>query len=81
MNNELLVLATNYDNKANFLPYRNIGRISVMAGGITEEGVQHYSVVFYDFNGSELAKNEGFPSYDLAIQAVTNLGILIKECR
>jgi len=81
MNNELLILATNYNNEAAFLPYRNIGRISVMAGGITEEGVQHYSVVFYDLDGSELARNEGFPSYDLAVHAVTNLGILTKECR
>jgi len=39
MNNELLVLATNYDNKANFLPYRNIGRISVKAGGITSDKI------------------------------------------
>jgi len=81
MYNPILILAKNYrDEEAIFIPYENIGKISVIADGKTESGEQHYSVVFLDKDNDELARNQGFPSFDRAMEGVRRLGINITEC-
>jgi len=76
-----MILARNYgaEGDAVFLPYHNVGKIQVIADG-EENGQQHYSVIFYDNDGDELTRNQGFPSFDRAVQAVQNMGINCVIC-
>ena len=79
MCDSLLILAKNYGDEAVFIPYGNVGAIRVVKGGITDTGEQHYSVVFCNKEGNILATNEGFPSFERAVQSVKMLGIKIVE--
>jgi len=76
-----LILSKNYGDEAIFIPYSNIGSISVIKGGVTEEGTQHYSIIFYDKSGKIISENEGFKSFDSAMNSVKNMGLKIVESK
>ena len=79
MKEPLLILAKNYGDEAIFIAYETLGQIKVQKGGITEQGVQHYSVVFFDKQGNILATNEGYPSFSRAMFSVETMGIKVIE--
>ena len=64
----MLILARNYDEKAVFIPYKNLSAIETKKEGET------YTVLFFTKNGL-IYRNQGFETHEDAVNSVKNMGI------